>query len=288
MKNYNISARISILVFFAGFMTWFLGFLFIKELLPRLHIPDGGPDFLGPLVAALVAIFVVFLTEWVKSRKEKTDHLHLLHRSIGAALENLTEIDTTIFDFAEKKLGQMIIHINNDIQAGNPSIGQSFVPLLHVFEISEELLRKFSGSGYIDILTIILINKSKDFRKMIDDINRQFEATLQMNNQIVISGININPIAGNMQFKKNIENFKSQMLEQEFRSNVRYYAIELIRAQIAVGVLQQWGEVKWRRTFKHVKSVSIVEEINEYFKQEVQARMAKYQPNFKTELKLTP
>lgn len=240
--------------------------------------------FFGALFGASVAIFVFVLTEWNKSKKEHESHLHLLHRSIGASLQNLAETDVTVNDFAKNQLTEMINGVEANIKEGNPTICYGFVPLLHIFEISEELLKRFSGSGYVDIQTIQLINKSKDFRKIIDDINRQFESTILMNNQVVLSGVNKDTSRQNIVFRNNLIKFKSKMIESDFRSNVRTYASLLIKTQVAVGKLADWGISEWKNKFKHIKPQEIIEEIDKYFANEVDNRKLKYQEDFRTAL----
>ena len=249
-----------------------------------INVLYNWQGFFGSLLGALVAIFIFTLTEWNKSKKEHKNHLHLLHRSIGASLQNLAETDVTVNNFAKNQLTKMIDNVDADIKKGLPTVCYGFVPLLHIFEISEELLRRFSGSGYVDIQTIQLINKSKDFRKIIDDINRQFESTILMNNQIVLSGINKNPVAQSTIFKKNLSEFKTQMIETDFQSNVRIYASILIKAQIAVGKLTDWGVSKWKKEFKNINPQKIEEEIDKYFAEEVSGRKVKYQEVFRTNL----
>lgn len=240
--------------------------------------------FFGSLLGALVAILIFTLTEWNKSKKEHRNHLHLLHRSIGASLQNLAETDIAVNNFAKNQLTNMIENIDTDIKKGNPTVCYGFVPLLHVFEISEELLKRFSGSGYVDIQTIQLINKSKDFRKIIDDINRQFESTILMNNQIVLSGVNKDLLKQSSAFKNNLTEFKSKMIATDFQSNVRIYASLLIKAQIAVGKLTDWGVLRWKKEFKHINPQKIEDEIDKYFAEEVKNRKIKYQDVFHTNL----
>jgi hypothetical protein len=248
------------------------------------HVLYNWQSFFGSLIGALVAILIFTLTERNKSKKEYKNHLHLLHRSIGAILQNLSETDVTVNNFAENQLNEMMGNVDADIKNGHPTVCYGFVPLLHIFEVSEELLRRSSGSGYVDIQTIQLINKSKDFRKIIDDINRQFESTILMNNKIVLSGVNKNPLAQSATFKKNLDKFRSQMIETDFQSNIRIYASLLIKAQVAVGKLTDWGVSKWKREFKHINPQKIEEDIDKYFAEEVKNRMIKYQEVFRTKL----
>lgn len=249
-----------------------------------INVLYNWQDFYGSLLGALVAILIFTLTEWNKSKKEHENHLHLLHRSIGASLQNLAETDVTVNNFAKNQLTKMIDGVDADIKKGNPTVCYGFVPLLHIFEISEELLRRFSGSGYVDIQTIQLINKSKDFRKIIDDINRQFESTILMNNQVVLSGVNKDPLRQSTSFKNNLIEFKSKMIEIDFRSNVRIYASLLIKAQVAVGKFSGLGISKWKKEFKHINPQTIEEEIDAYFAEEVKNRRLKYQKAFHTNL----
>lgn len=258
--------------------------IFVTLLLDKIH---SWQDFFGSLIAASVAILIFLLTERYKSVKEREDHLHLLHRSIGAALQNLAEIDKTIDNFAQTRIPQMIKKIDDDIKNNNPIVCFAFVPLLHVFDITEELLKRFSGSGYVDMLTIELVNKSKDLRKIIDDINRQFETSLAMNNQITLSRVNQNPSQQNLSFKASIEDFKSQLLEKEFRSNVKDYASLLIKTRIAVGKIKEKGGLKWwKKTFKHLKqdSISIMEGVDKHFATEIRTKKEEYQSEFRTPL----
>ena len=249
-----------------------------------INVLYNWQGFFGSLLGALVAIFIFTLTEWNKSKKEHNNHLHLLHRSIAASLQNLAETDVTVNNFAKNQLTKMIERVDTDMGNWSPTVCYGFVPLLHVFEISEELLRRFSGSGYVDIQTIQLINKSKDFRKIIDDINRQFESTILMNNQIVLSGVNKDPLKQSTAFKNNLTEFKSKMIETDFQSNIRIYASLLIKAQVAVGKLTDWGVSRWKKEFKHINPQKIEEEIDKYFTEEVKNRKIKYQEIFHTNL----
>lgn len=249
-----------------------------------INVLYNWQGFFGSLLGALVAILIFTLTEWNKSKKENKNHLHLLHRSIGASLQNLAETDVTVNNFAKNQLTKMIEGVDTDIKNGSPAVCYGFVPLLHVFEISEELLKRFSGSGYVDIQTIQLINKSKDFRKMIDDINRQFESSILINNQVVLSGVNKDPLNQSVAFKNNLTEFKSKMIETDFQSNIRIYASLLIKAQVAVGKFTDWGVSKWKKEFKHINPQKIEEEIDKYFTEEVKNRKIKYQEVFHTNL----
>lgn len=249
-----------------------------------INVLYNWQGFFGSLLGALVAILIFTLTEWNKSKKEHKNHLHLLHRSIGASLQNLAETDVTVNNFAKNQLTKMIEGVDTDMGNGSPAVCYGFVPLLHIFEISEELLRRFSGSGYVDIQTIQLINKSKDFRKIIDDINRQFESTILMNNQVVLSGVNKDPLKQSTAFKNNLTEFKSKMIETDFQSNIRIYASLLIKAQVAVGKLTDWGVSRWKKEFKHINPQKIEEEIDKYFAEEVKNRKIKYQEVFHTNL----
>lgn len=248
------------------------------------HVLYNWQGFFGSLLGSSVAIFIFTLTEWKKSKEEHKNHLHLLHRSIGASLQNLAETDVTVNNFAKNQLTKMIENVDCDIKTGHPTVCYGFVPLIHIFEISEELLRRFSGSGYVDIQTIQLINKSKDFRKIIDDINRQFESTVLMNNKVVLSGVNKDPLKQGVAFKNNLTEFKSKMIEIDFQSNVRIYASLLIKAQVAVGKFTDWGISKWKKEFKNINPQKVEEEIDKYFDEEVKSRKVKYQEVFHTNL----
>lgn len=248
------------------------------------HFLHDWQDFFGAMVGALVALTIFVLTEWHKSKRDREQHWHFLHRSITAALDNLAEIDLTIHNFANDKLNSLIKHIDEDIEKQQPSLARAFVPLLHIFQINEELLRRYSGSGYVDILTISLVNKSKDLGKIIDDINRQFEETLEMHTKIVVGKLNQDPTIENLAFKENILKFKSEIIGKDFELNVRYYARLLIKAQLAVSKLQAWKVFKWKKTFKNAPKDKISEYIDNYFAEEIKQRMVECQPSFKTDL----
>ncbi len=251
---------------------------------PVKNILHNWQDFFGALIGASVAILVFLLAEWNKSKQEHKNHIHLLHRSVGAALDNLREIDITITDFAQEQLEAMIRNTDADIANSRPTICYGFVPLLHVFDISEELLRKTSGSGYVDILTIFVINRSKSFRRIIDDINRQFESTISMNNQLVFSGINQNYLLQSQSFKQNLHQFRSKMLHTDFQLNIREYASLLIKVQVSLEKLGEWKIKKWKKTFKHLEPNNVTEGIDAYFANEIEKKKIKYRPVFRTKL----
>jgi hypothetical protein len=160
------------------------------------------------------------------------------------------------------------------------------VPLQYVSEISDELLKTYSGSDYITAKTVFLVNRSKDCRKIIDDLTRQFEQTLTLNAQIVLHKVNTNHQIANEAFKENILLFKETLENQIFKNNIPKYAKELILAQVAVSQLQEWGPRKWRRFFtKHARPESIIQDIDAYFNDAVNARVDLLQPFFISNLK---
>lgn len=263
---------------------------------------DGDPaafvhqwqDLIGSLVGAsigaLTATSIFLATEVHKSKKESKDHLHLLHRSIGAALGNLAEIDSTLHTFVDYTLRQMAEHVDEANIQQSPFVGQGFIPLLHVVDISNELLKRFSGSGYVDVKTIRLVNMSKDLGRIIDDIDRQFDRTLAMNTQIVLSGINRNPgLAGNETFRSNLNAFGKFLDSGFFCKNVPRYALLLIQTQVAVGKLMEVGPRKWKSLFKkqNIRPERMEEDIDAFFAENVNAKINLYQPEFKSKLIMT-
>ncbi len=240
-------------------------------------------EFYGALLAALVAVLLFVLTEWSKSKEGHEEHLHLLHRSIGTAISNLASIDDAIAHFATEKLSKMINGVETHIQEGRISIDYAFVPLLHVFEFNEILLSKSSGSGYVDRHTIYLLNASKELRKIIDDVNRQFEIILNMNKELVLSQANLNKELQSVAFKNQLASFYGQ-LQGEFQDYIRNYAVLLIKAQIGVGKLQIWGVSRWRYIFSNIDPERIDDEIDIFFGLEYQRRIKAYQDDFKTKL----
>lgn len=239
----------------------------------------------GAAVGALTAILIFVKTESAKAEKDRGDHVHLLHRSIGAALQNLTEIDSTLHVFVDETLSKIIEKIDTTNDGAAPSIGAGFIPLMHVTDISDELLRRFSGSGYVDIQTIALVNRSKDWRKIIDDLNRQFDTTLLLNNQIALSGVNQTHALANKTFKTNLENFRDYVVAQTFHNNVPVYALQLVRAQVAVGYLMEWGPKKWQEFFKNkIRPSHMPEDIDAFFADKVNAKIDLYQSEFKSKL----
>lgn len=264
-----------------------LGTLYILLTTAYIHRLQlrGWQDFVGALVGAMVAIIIFLLTQVYKPIKERKDHLHLLHRSIGAALGNLRDIDLTMHDFSEVRIPKLISSIDKDIKNAHPVVCYAFVPLTGVFELSPELLRTPSGSGYVDVQTISLLNSSEALPRIVDDINRQFEATISMNNQIALSGINTNPLTQSLSFRTSILTFKNQVLDTDLQSTVRSYARELIKAQIAVSMVKRdFGVWRWKLKFFHLPEASAHQQIDEYLEAFVEERIAKYQPAFKTKL----
>ncbi|HRH23981.1 MAG TPA: hypothetical protein PK109_00095 [Candidatus Paceibacterota bacterium] len=259
-------------------------YIFVMEVLEVIH---EWQDFYGALLAAGVAIILFILTEWAKERKERQDQTFRLHRSIGAALSNLTEIDSTLTHFSNNQLARIISQTEHDISNGQPTIRYAFVPLLHVAEIPEELLKQSSGSGYVDALTIDLVNKSKDLRKIIDDINRQFEASILLNNHIAMNRLNPDPRVQSRAFKVNMEEFRSKMIERDLRNNIQIYASQLIKAQTAVSKLQDWGLKKWKKSFNHFNGRDMYERMDNYFTNDVSLRKVAYQEVFQTPICVT-
>lgn len=246
---------------------------------------DLAGSIIGVFGGAVTAIYTIYKTESIKGEKDRNDHLHLLHRNIGAAIANLSNNDKTLHDFIENTLSEKIAKIDNDINKSVPSLGTVFVPLMHVTDISEELLKRFSGSGYVDMKTIQIVNMSKDFRKMIDDIGRQFEAMIHLNNQLALSGLNTTHTPANNVFKTNIEEYRKYVIKYIFEESIPLYVLQLARTQVAVSCLIKWGPKKWGDFFKDkVRQDSILEDIDKYFASEVGSKIESFQNTFKSKL----
>lgn len=272
-----------------NFSTWKIVFnkwLVAHDVISGLDKWQGlAGSIVGAMVGAFTAILIFTKTETAKAEKERRDHVHLLHRSIGAALQNLSEIDIVLHVFIDETLPKIIAKIDREGDVEAPSIGAGFIPLMHVTDISDELLKRFSGSGYVDIQTIGLVNRSKDCRKIIDDLNRQFDTTLLLNNQIALSGMNKTHFLANKTFKSNLENFKTYVVSQTFDNNIPVYALQLIRAQVAVSCLVEWGPKKWQLFFKDkIRPDHMPEDIDAYFASQVNSKIDIYQTEFKSKL----
>jgi hypothetical protein len=257
--------------------------LLISQILSHFtHFINDWQVLIGAFIGSATALVVVIVDRHLQREKERQDHVHLLHRSIGAALTNLAEIDSTLHTFVDTTLNNVIETIQE--REDTPSIGAAFVPLMYVFEISNELLRRFSGSGYIDVKTILLVNRSKDCRYILDDIGRQF-----LNTQVALSGLNKNHLDFNKGYKLQMENFKSYVDSQIFKNNIPVYTLDLIQAQVAIGHLIDWGPKKWQKTFKNqkIRPDHMVEDIDAYFVREVNSKVDEYQSEFISIIKKT-
>jgi hypothetical protein len=266
------------------FLGRMLSYFALTEFITELK---AWQDFIGAVVgailAAITALGVFFVSEYSKNESERRAHMHLLHRSIGAALSNLSEIDVTLHAFADTKLPMMRQNIDNDTARNAPSIGHAFVPLMHVYVMSDDLLRVSSGSGYVDVQTIFLVGRSKDLKMITEDINRQFDRTVDMNTQIVMAKVNADPKPANEGFKSNIAAFENNLRDGTFAQNIPIYARELILAQYAVHQLIEMGLPQWKRYFASLgitQGIDVAEKITEHFRKEVNKRIAECEPEF--------
>gem|GEM_PF-3829681 len=243
----------------------------------------------GAAIAGLVAVGLFFATEISKDNKDFRSHIHLLHRSVGAALSNLVGIDKALHNFVETTLDPIIRDVESKIKEGTPCLNQAFIPLMYSFEFDTKLLETFSGSGYIDVKTLLVIGSSKDLSKLIQDLNRQFDATLEQNNQITLRKLNTNHVPANTALKDHLLQFKKMLETSVFEKAIPLYVRELTQTQVAVGKLQEFGSPKkWRDFFKakNFDGPDMEKNLDQFFSKEVTKKLLVYQSQFTSPLML--
>ena len=239
-------------------------------------------ELIGSALGAVTAIVVLLYSERLLARRKRKEYLLLMEKSLVTAINNLSEIDKMLHAFIEQQLGEFVRRVQEDNAAGRYSVGTAFIPLTNVFQFENGLLRESSESNYVENLITDVLSTSQGLPFILQDINRQFEHTINFNTQLGLMKVN-SVAVHNMVLLQNMDAFRDILMQQTLSHNIPVYVRKLVCALVALRTLNKWGLPRWRATFNYPLSMSAQErgeEMDKYFEAEVNDTINQFQQYF--------
>jgi hypothetical protein len=233
---------------------------------------------IGSASTFLVSWFINFL----KNKKERKDHIYFLERVIVDQINLVLEIKKTISDFI-KKIDDTIISIDKN-NAGAYSVETIFFPLFSARQISDDVMKRSSGSGYIDNKVARVFSLSMDLQFIMEDIRSQLKDTLETNQKIAFNKLNP-PDIQKKQYKGNLENYRNVLVKETLEHNIPVFLELLAETLIPIEEKLKIGHFRWKISFApnwvfcksrkdfRKRKMKIILNMDEHFKSKVAEKL---------------
>jgi len=233
---------------------------------------------IGAGIGATTPVLVFYIKERTDKNKRRKEHLLFLEKNIVSAINNLSDIDNTLYSFVNSKLKFLIQDVEKIIseQKEGRSLNQyaahqAFIPFSSIFLLDNSLLKETSDSAYIENLTLTVIRISMDMPEIMRDIHRQFDRTLSFNQEISILKLN-SPIEQNKIFLDNLKRFELFINSEIFQHNIPLFLRRLVSLRIALAAMNEWGFKKWRKIFNYPLTEPVdtrMQKVEDFFKDDI-------------------
>jgi hypothetical protein len=215
------------------------------------------------------------------------------------ASNNLIEIDRTVREFRDIRIEKLLSDLARDLEANEPKfvVPMAYFPLQSVLRLPDDLINQSTESGYVDTWGLEVLSKSRDLEKIMDDLQRQFEATLAMNKELTFllsNKIDEKDREAALRHSRGlISSLRQQItdyaivLERDFfGKNVPIYLKSLATTLAVIDEYNRIGYMSWKWKFRigfkcyrnkesylHAKA-NIMKKIDLYLKEKVDAKIA--------------
>ena len=255
-----------------------------------IHLLHEWQDLAGAFIGAFSAFAVWWIAEKFKKYNERNDNLYYLQKAIIDQMNTILETRRTIDNFLHEKLDKILTE-KKLTSANTYTIDQAFFPLFSTRPLNDEILKIASGSVYIDNKVSKAYNMSQDLPHMIEDLRRQFEATLYLNKEMVFGKLN-SPGNQSDLYLKHISAYKNIIEEQILKTNIPIYLKVLTESLVPIEEMRDIGIIRWylkfaakykffltRKDFK--KAVNdTAKNMEHYFQQLVEERLEQIEKEY--------
>jgi len=242
---------------------------------------------IGSFIGAMTPFMLWWFTEKYRQRKKFVDNLYFLEKILVDQINDTIEMKKNITDFIDKKITELIKNINEN-DPNIFSIDYTFFPLFPVTQLSEQIYKINTQSGYIENRLAKSFQLSRNMPHIIKDLKRQFENTIELNRNLALNKINP-PNIQKTSYLYNINSYAEMLRKDMLNTNIPVYLKSLVQAREALDELRKIGLRKWRikfdpryRFFMTQKMYLTAKEnsydkIEVYFKERVESRLKEIQ-----------
>ncbi|HTK33180.1 MAG TPA: hypothetical protein VL335_01385 [Candidatus Paceibacterota bacterium] len=230
------------------------------------------------LIGAMIGAASPFVLWWVaykyEQRRKYYNQLYGIDRMIIDQINLIGEMRNTISTFLDKKIPELISNINAE-KTGAYYVGPAFIPLFSIRPLTDNLSEITTKSGYVDNKLAHCYKLSKDIPFIIDDVRRQFDYTLEINEKLSLAKLNSAEVQ-KQSYVDQLNEFSKVMKKEILETNIPIYLRLLAKTSVAVTQLRQDGILRWR--FRHKKNN--FEQMELYFESDTQVFLKKIEATF--------
>ena len=169
----------------------------------------------------------------------------MLERVLVLSINNVLDLHVSVSRFVDETLPKTFGGIDSGSDTNSYSIGTAFFPLVSTSVLPDEILSRSTWSGYIDNRAIRMLGMSKDFALTIEDMKRQFEATIEQSNMFGLQKL-MTPEKQRETATQYMQQYIDFVNRDFFGTNVPNYLHALVDVRMAVGVLRSKGIIAWK------------------------------------------
>ncbi|MBU1557552.1 hypothetical protein KKC45_01165 [Patescibacteria group bacterium] len=202
---------------------------------------------LGAVIGASAPFLLWWFTEVFIRRRRNKEDLYYLEKVVVDQINLLSDIEMTIERFLTLKVKELINNIN-DTPPESYSADTAFFPLFSTRPLPYDVVRKSSGSGYLDNKIAKAFSLSEDFPHIIKDLRHQFEDTLNRNEKMAFNKLN-SPEVQKEQFKINVQVYEKVVREDMLGKNIPMYFKKLTETLVAIRQKSKMSSIGWKIKF---------------------------------------
>lgn len=239
-------------------------------------------DLTGAFIGAIGAFLVWFVANWWEQKRLYKRNIYSLDRMIVDQINMVCDIRNTIAKFLDEKIPEAIKRIEGEAPDAY-HIGSVFIPLFSVRPLNDELHGVTTRSGYIDNKLNHCYKYSKDIPYMIEDVRRQLDRALELNEKLSLSRSN-SAAQQKKAYVGELKEFSRVMKDEILGINIPVYLWLLAKTNVALTQLCKIGWLKWR--FEHRRHN--FDQMEEYFEKDTQTHVKEIEKIFGFPIPLLP
>lgn len=209
----------------------------------------GWQSLLGALIGASTPIVAWIIRESRSRAQKKKDNLFRLDRILAYQINAVVQVHNNVKSFVDERLKQVVNSIEQKTKMKQGSLDNAFFPLLEATPVDDRIMDLDTGSVFLANMAAQALLQSRSFSASVDDSRRQFEHTLTLHKEMVLSKLNP-PDKQNENYKRNVESYRVFIREELLERNVATYLLFLAYARQAVEVIRKNGIKKWHQMHK--------------------------------------
>ncbi len=202
---------------------------------------------IGAFIGAATPFILWWITEKYRQRRDYINNLYFLEKILVDQINDTLEIEKNITDFIDKRLNKLVENIKNN-DSNTFSIDFAFFPLFPVTQLSEQIYKINTKSGYIENKLAKSFQLSRNMPYIINDLKRQFESTIDLNRELSLKKINSPQVQKEM-YLNNINDYITLLKRDMLGINISVYLRSLVQTREALDELRKIGLFKWRLRF---------------------------------------